>query len=135
MSKENYNALQIVPNFSFGIEEWNLFDAADNTTPDEDLINYLDGEVNVGNDHEAIPNHAAEVQEFLHESVAKSTIYKDVSAENRFRKFMYSVNPTDIRQIRQIAPLELDVIMSKFFMTKSTKIVLKGWENSTNPTV
>ena len=80
MRKEKYNTLQIIPNFNFGIEEWNeKFNAADNTTPNRDLINYLDGEVNVGNDNEAILNYAAEVQEFLHESVAKSTIYKDVS--------------------------------------------------------
>ena len=93
MSKENYNPLQIVPSFRFGIEEWNFVDAADNTTPDEDLINYLDGEVNVGNDNEAIPNHAAEVQEFLHESVAKNTKCK---CRKSFSKFY----PTDIRQIQ-----------------------------------
>ena len=66
MSKENYNALQIVPNFSFGIGEWNSFDAADNTTPEEDLINYLNGEVNVGNDNEAIHFRTLDYQPLKH---------------------------------------------------------------------
>ena len=66
MSKENYNALQIVPNFNFGIGEWNSFDAADSTTPEEDLINYLNGEVNVGNDNEAIHFRTLDYQPLKH---------------------------------------------------------------------
>ena len=41
-------------------------------------------------------------------------MYKDVSVENRFQTFLHSINPTDRRQIQ---PSELDVILSKFFMT------------------
>ena len=111
MDLQNYKALQILPNFNLGMDD--LFEG--NNTSDDDIIVHLDSveKENASND----TGHAGQVQQFLHESIAKSTIYKDVSAENRFRKFVHVLNPTDVRQIHQIPPSELDVILSKFFMT------------------
>ena len=100
MDLQNYEALQIVPNFNLGLGY--LFeDTSVRYLRDDDITTHLD----------------AEIKQFLDESVAKTTTYKDVSAENRFRKFLHSINPTDLRQIHQIPPSELDVILSKFFMT------------------
>ena len=78
-------------------------------------------------DHELVnlseEEHDKEVRDFLQDSMAKSTLYKDVSAEKRFDILLRLLNPSDIRQIHQIPALELDVILSKFLMTaKKTHI-------------
>ena len=120
MDKENYNALQIVPNFSFGLELFEDTDPSSSATDAELQISLQSedpGNIIIDNTNTDSDSHRDEIQRFLHESSAKSTLYKDVSAETRFEKFLTSLNPFDVRKIHQIPPTELDQILSKFFMS------------------
>ena len=61
-AKENYNSLQVVPSFSFGITEWDIFDIVMDNTTEQYIQNYI-GEENCFNDVNT--SHSVEIQQFL----------------------------------------------------------------------
>ena len=91
MDKETYLSVNIPQTFNLGVDE--MFP--------------LEHTINVSVDA---------IQSFLNKSVAQSTIYKDSSAETRFKIFLQELNPSDERKVQDIPPHELDD-MCKFFMT------------------
>ena len=67
MDKETYLSLNIPQTFNLGV----------------DLLEHT---INVSDD---------DIQSFLNKSVAQSTIYKDSSAETRFKIFLHELYPSD----------------------------------------
>ena len=137
MDPEMYEALLTVhgtiPKFNF---EMPMFDDDNSSIPDDQLSIHLDEiEPLLGPDpplDEIEPavcapdptagatghdRHNEEVRQFIQESVAKSTVYKNSSAEKRFTLFCTrEMNPPKTRSIEKIPPIELDRILCQFFM-------------------
>ena len=119
MDEETYDALVTVhgtfPNFDLGIGDV----IEDNDSIDDDLLSScLDVDPNFGPPQaQDVDEHDERVHRFLQGSRAKSTVYKNTSAEKRFNLFCGRLEPPETRRIHQIPLFDLNRIMCEFFMS------------------
>ena len=96
MNKKDFDAAQVVPTFNLGI-----LDDID----DDSLVGCA--ELIESETFENVVGIDKEVNDFINSTAAKSTKYKEVSAEKRFIAFVKSLNENDTRKIEEFGASSL----------------------------